>query len=278
LSRHGIDTSLSFVPGKRYQRAIAVEGSRFLDSATDFSPRALAMIRTFLGSTPPEARTRFFNEVRGVRRRMRTPIEDTTVGQLLSHVTDISLLHRRAVASRIRLLLAGKGLLIGDAFSAFDLDRDGSLSFQELYGGLQWLGLPLSPDEVAVLVQNFDSNGDGTVTLAEFKAALHVPGMEDEIAQQSLLDDVPPRLPQIDDADFISFQRGGRPPQSLQDASYEMEGSGLMPPCNLPLKTAKSMSAFLHHLKTSALKQVRIIMPFLTQMAPQCMCSLGFSF
>lgn len=61
---------------------------------------------------------------------------------------------------------------IRDAFSLFDHDSDGVLSASELYGGMDWLGLKLTPKQVRELFAVVDANKDGTITVAEFKTAL----------------------------------------------------------------------------------------------------------
>lgn len=43
-----------------------------------------------------------------------------------------------------------------DAFRAFDVNRDGLLSCGELWGGLEWLGLRLVPDDIYAIVRCVD--------------------------------------------------------------------------------------------------------------------------
>ncbi len=90
-------------------------------------------------------RARFFNEVRSCRRRPQIPVEDTPVGRFLTKASELGLLHRRAIATRIRFALANKGLRIADGFAAMDRSREGTLSPAELSKGMEWLGLKLCP-------------------------------------------------------------------------------------------------------------------------------------
>jgi hypothetical protein len=92
-----------------------------------------------------QARARFFNEVRACRRRAQVPVEDTPVGRFLTKASELGLLHRRAVATRIRFALAAKGLRIADGFAAMDRSKEGTLSPAELSKGMEWLGLKLCP-------------------------------------------------------------------------------------------------------------------------------------
>ena len=62
-----------------------------------------------------------------------------------------------------------------DAFRAFDLNGDGQLSCSELFGGLAWLGLEGALDVplIHALVRRVDSDGDGLVSMRDFRAAFH---------------------------------------------------------------------------------------------------------
>ena len=73
------------------------------------------------------------------------PLEDTPVRRFLTKSSELGLLHRRAIATRIRFALASKGLRIADGFAAMDRSKEGSLSPAELSKGMQWLGLKLCP-------------------------------------------------------------------------------------------------------------------------------------
>ena len=48
----------------------------------------------------------------------------------------------------------------------------GTLTCGELYGGLEWLGLRLTPAQVHSIVRSVDTSGDGLLTLNEFRARL----------------------------------------------------------------------------------------------------------
>lgn len=114
------------------------------------------------------------------------PVNDLPVGKVLYEKEDMAVLHQRAAAVRIQWLLASRGLRVADAFAAFDMNHDGALSPSEMYGGLTWLGLHLSPAEISNLIAAFDTDGDGAVSLEEFREALDVPGLmheEEELEQ-----------------------------------------------------------------------------------------------
>merc|ERR1711990_593199 len=80
----------------------------------------------------------------------------------------------------VRNLMQSRGMYLLDAFRLFDYDKDESLSSQELYGGLTWLGLNMSAREIQDLVQSIDLDGDGRISFAEFKAAFKNPYSEQD--------------------------------------------------------------------------------------------------
>ena len=59
-----------------------------------------------------------------------------------------------------------------DAFQAFDWDKNGVLSIEELYGGLTWLGVEISAEEVREIHEEMDRDGDGCVTVKDFRRVL----------------------------------------------------------------------------------------------------------
>ena len=60
-----------------------------------------------------------------------------------------------------------------DAFRAFDYANNGQLSCSELYGGLDWLGLRVTPGQIYDIVRNIDKENTGMVNFTEFRDAFH---------------------------------------------------------------------------------------------------------
>lgn len=56
---------------------------------------------------------------------------------------------------------------VQEVFALFDADGSGALSAAEVQRALRILGVTLSADEVALLVQEIDANGDGEITCDE---------------------------------------------------------------------------------------------------------------
>ena len=68
---------------------------------------------------------------------------------MLSVIDEMPLLQQRALAARINTLVVQKGLSLRDAFDLFDHDSDNVISPSELYGGVTWLGLDLTPKQAS---------------------------------------------------------------------------------------------------------------------------------
>ena len=71
-------------------------------------------------------------------------------------------------------LMHGKDDSLGmlEAFRVFDRDGDGKISAFELGQTLSAMGENLSEQQVQMMVAKADSNGDGTLDFAEFRAMM----------------------------------------------------------------------------------------------------------
>jgi Ca2+-binding EF-hand superfamily protein len=50
--------------------------------------------------------------------------------------------------SSIKMRIKSKQMKLLDAYRLFDYNHDGMLSCSELYGGLEWLGMKLTPESI----------------------------------------------------------------------------------------------------------------------------------
>jgi hypothetical protein len=156
-----------------YQGITAVQSYRFLDSEVDYEERELNLLLRALQENVCQHREAFFLDVRQCRRRKQVSWEQTRIARLFTTPDEYYLLQHRAMIARIQSLLRSRGILAADAFRIFDSSRNGVLSCSELYGGLEWLGLELTPAQIYDLVNTLDSDRDGLVTQDEFVHAFH---------------------------------------------------------------------------------------------------------
>ena len=162
LLAHGdlLDASLGHPKTRPAQQRTNTTTLRFLDGDVDFGDSdTLALLRG-LQANHPASRLKWFVDVRECRRRVRVRdvIKHTSLGAGALTLADESIvLEYRAIVERVITLLRLRGMFVLDAFRAFDSDHSGYLTCSELYGGLDWLGIPdLTEEQVhGVIVSGF---------------------------------------------------------------------------------------------------------------------------
>ena len=168
-----LDASADYVKAPRYADEGVVDAFRWFNSEVHYeSGRDLVLLRA-LQRNSVETRSKFFDAVRSLRRRFQGSIEGRAVERVLRTKDEYKLLRHRAAVERFRALLRDRGLYLQDAFQLFDHDGDAFLTPDELYGGIEWLGINMSSEQVRELVSQIDENADGEITWKEFRAAFH---------------------------------------------------------------------------------------------------------
>lgn len=90
-------------------------------------------------------------------------------------------------------------------FRTLDCDGSGDIDVSELASGLLMLGVQLRPDEVVAIQREFDADGNGGITLVEFKSAVNAKWESRPKAQvvTNTLDDAWNRILEVARADPI---------------------------------------------------------------------------
>jgi len=136
-----LDQTAAFPDATAYQRRIAHQSFRFLDSAMHYRPAELNVLLRSLPA-PPAARRLFFSMVVACRRRLAKRWEQTPLAKLFTLDDEWAMLKLEALRVRMREAIKARGLLLHDAFLLCDHDDDGALSLVEVMSALKWLGLP----------------------------------------------------------------------------------------------------------------------------------------
>ncbi len=167
-----LDGSMGFQVAPPMQQATAIQCFRFINSELYFTKQDVSILLHALHFNSPEQKQTFFNEVRSCRRRVQKDWKETLVEPVLSGVDEYQFLEFHAMITGIRNRIHKKGMRFLDAFRAFDFNRDGLLSCSEFYGGLEWLGLTVSANDVYRLVRYIDTHKDGRIRFTDFETSL----------------------------------------------------------------------------------------------------------
>jgi hypothetical protein len=148
---------------------------RFANSETFFSDKALLALFRVLQRNTMEQRSDWWCDIRGCRRRYQIPVRSKAmpIGAIFSFIDEYEFIRHRATIERIRVGLNEKGMLVFDAFRAFNSSHTGLLTNSELYGGLDWLQIPFQPNEVYEFVKRVAFDNAGLISYNDFKRVLH---------------------------------------------------------------------------------------------------------
>ena len=177
-----------YQPALECQQSTATQCFRFMDADQHYHQRHLHLLLRALQQNPKADRALWFTDVRSCKRRAQTPLggrlSKHNIAELFSIDDEYNLLQYRAMVSSVRSRIAHKGLFLLDAFRGFDVDRDGSLNCTELYSGLRWLGLNVTPALVHNIMRTVDTSGDGKISFKEFHVTFsHADGSPDTAVQ-----------------------------------------------------------------------------------------------
>ena len=166
-----IEATSGYEPAELFQAATATQCFRFVDSQVDFEDHELSLLLRSLQGNSCADRAEFFERVRAVRRRAKTPWQATPLAKALTTADEFAMLASRATSARVRAALRKNKMRLLDAFRAFDGEQLGRLTYEGLYGGLTWLGMDITPSQMMELAGKIDKAGDGFVSFEEFTEA-----------------------------------------------------------------------------------------------------------
>jgi Ca2+-binding EF-hand superfamily protein len=179
---------------------------RFVDSNTHFGERSIfTLVQQLVASSATadvaadegkrscKAREEWWSAVRRSRRRPPVSWQETPLKHIFTTADGLKIVERNTLQLRIAQGVHHHFGTLRDAFQYFDYDRSGSLSKEELYGGLKKLvGDTVRPDMVRQIVSHIDGDGNGEVSFEEFCEALgdDVAHVQSQVFQHGPLDQV----------------------------------------------------------------------------------------
>jgi len=139
---------------KSIHHTAMVNCCRFVNSDSYFSDVGISVLLRILENSTCEEREKWWLDVRACRRRRQLSSDlSVPVTSIFTVNSEIEFIEYKSVISRIKLGLTEKGLLVFDAFRAFNYSNSGLLSCSELYGGMDFLDIPFTPDQIYYLVR-----------------------------------------------------------------------------------------------------------------------------
>jgi Ca2+-binding EF-hand superfamily protein len=127
---------------------------RFVNSDTYFDTVDLTVLLRVLESDSCEQREKWWYDMRRCRRRRQIPLDGSfPVATLFNTKDELHFMEYKAIIKRVQAGLQDKGMLIYDAFRAFNSSRSGCLSCSELYGAMEFLGIAFTPNQIYDLVK-----------------------------------------------------------------------------------------------------------------------------
>ena len=153
-----IASSFNAVSSSRPQRAVMACSYQFYDSRISFSEAALSMLlRTFL-AVPCDRREKWWVDSRACRRRSQLPsYRACPVRVIFEEDSEYPYLEYRAVVFRIQVGLKNKKMFTLDFFRAMNMSGTGFVTCSELFGGLDYLGIPIDADGVYSLMRKMST-------------------------------------------------------------------------------------------------------------------------
>jgi hypothetical protein len=158
MGDHGatlLGNSSGYCPANNnYQHSSMTSAYRFLNSDTYFDNTSLIVLLRILEMDPCELREKFWTLVRACRRRRQIVVDGSMPIMTVFNTKDeYEFMEYRAIVKRVQIGLSDRGMLIFDAFRAFNSSNSGLLTCSELYGGLEFLNITFTPQQIYDLVR-----------------------------------------------------------------------------------------------------------------------------
>ena len=149
-----LGASRGFTAAPPAQHSAMLNSFRFMNSDVFFDYKSLTVLLRLLELSSCDDRNKWWTDVRACRRRRQiAPNASMPVSILFNTTTEFQFMEFKAVVDRVQWALREKGMLVFDAFRAFNSSNSGLMTCSELYGGLDFLGIPFTPDQVYDLVK-----------------------------------------------------------------------------------------------------------------------------
>lgn len=153
--------------------ASMVNSYRFLNCETYFNDHGITVLLRILEKNKCDEREKWWTSIRACRRRRQISLDGSnSVTSIFVTTTEFQFMQFKSEIARIQYELRDRGLLIYDAFRLFNSSNTGLMNCSELYGGLDFLGIPFSPDQIYGLIRKVAVDNEGLISYNDFKRVL----------------------------------------------------------------------------------------------------------
>jgi len=150
--------------------SVMESGYRFLNTELFFDNKALIVLLRALEENPTDEREKWWLDVRSCRHRRQQAIDNSTpIHTVFTTSTEYLFLEYKATIQRVQMELQERGFLVLDAFRAFNSSQSGLMTCSEFYGGLTYLDLEFTKDQIYDLMSKLAIDQIGLVSYAEFR-------------------------------------------------------------------------------------------------------------
>lgn len=149
-----VGDSVGYKQHKSAQHSSMVNSFRFFNSESYYDDNGLTVLLRVLESNTCEAREKWWTDIRACRRRRQISLDPSIpITTVFTTSSEYEFMEFKSVIERFKYGLRDKGLLVYDAFRAFNSSNSGFLSCSELYGATTYLEIPFVPDQIYDLMK-----------------------------------------------------------------------------------------------------------------------------
>ncbi len=161
-----LGNTYGFVRGPAPQHSSMVNSYRFVNSDVYFNDRSLNVLLRLLEDSSCDSRQKWWTDVRSCRRRRQIALDGAVpVVTLFTTKSEFEFMEYKSEVARIQYELEERGLLVYDAFRAFNASNSGLMNCSELYGGVTFLGIPFTPEQIYEFVKRIAIDNEVGVLL-----------------------------------------------------------------------------------------------------------------
>jgi hypothetical protein len=159
----------------------AYESFRYFNCDMYFNEKSLNILLRSLPETTKRERKFFFKNILMCRRRLNKKWMTSPISKIFVISDQFGMLQQRALAVSLRHRIKQKGLLLYDAFCKFNFSGNGYLTPGEVWGGFDFLGIDVTPQDILDFFNAADIDKDGLLNYRDFIESLQQQQEEERV-------------------------------------------------------------------------------------------------